>query len=316
MDALIVMLKNVIVFVLLAVPGLVLVKTKTLKSEQSAILSKTLLYVGLPFLILDSMLDISFTTELLKLILVSAAIGLGFSLLCFALSAPFTKGEQDEKTRGIIRFCSIFANNGFLGIPLAKAVFPTQPLVLTGLVIIGVITNALMYTLGVYIISGDKSRMSLKKAFINPVLIAFALGLLLNLLGVKNAVPEISTYAKYLGNIVTPLCMIILGMKMGEVQFKPLFTSKKMYIVALFKLIIVPAFALALAYLSSVIFHLGADVVLAVFIAFGMPTATLSTTFADNFGGDWKNAVNYTLGTTVLSIVTIPIIYTVLLAIL
>ena len=316
MDALIVMLRNVIVFVLLAVPGLILVKTKILKSEQSAVLSKTLLYVGLPFLILDSMLDITFNTELLKLILVSAAIGLGFSLLCFALSGPLTKGEKEVKTRGITRFCAIFANNGFLGIPLAKAVFPTQPLVLTGLVIIGVITNALMYTLGVYIISGDKSRMSVKKALINPVLIAFMLGLLLNLLNVRSIVPEISTYAKYLGNIVTPLCMIILGMKMGEVEFKPLFTSKKMYIVALFKLVIVPAGALVLAYLASVLFDLSSDLVLAVFIAFGMPTATLSTTFADNFGGDWKNAVNFTLGTTVLSIATIPIIYGILLAIL
>ena len=57
MNELIEMLKNVIVFVLLAVPGYVLVKTKLLKQEQSGVLSKLLVYVGMPFLILSSMIE-------------------------------------------------------------------------------------------------------------------------------------------------------------------------------------------------------------------------------------------------------------------
>ena len=51
------------------------------------------------------------------------------------------------------------------------------------------------------------------------------------------------------------------------------------------------------------------DMVLGVLIAFAMPTAGLASTFSDNFGGDTENAVAFTLGTTVLSIVTIPLLY-------
>ena len=51
------------------------------------------------------------------------------------------------------------------------------------------------------------------------------------------------------------------------------------------------------------------DMVLGVLIAFAMPTAGLASTFSDNFGGDTENAVAFTLGTTVLSIITIPLLY-------
>lgn len=51
------------------------------------------------------------------------------------------------------------------------------------------------------------------------------------------------------------------------------------------------------------------SVILGVFVAFAMPTAGLSATFADEYGGDSENAVVFTLGTTVLSVITIPALY-------
>lgn len=57
MDALYLMLKNVLIFVLLAIPGVILVKTKLIKQEQTAVLSNLLMYVGMPFLIFNSTLN-------------------------------------------------------------------------------------------------------------------------------------------------------------------------------------------------------------------------------------------------------------------
>ena len=51
------------------------------------------------------------------------------------------------------------------------------------------------------------------------------------------------------------------------------------------------------------------SIILGVFVAFSMPTAGLAATFADEFGGDTENAVIFTLGTTVLSVITIPTLY-------
>ena len=266
MDALITMLTNVIVFVLLAVPGVVLVKTNTLKTEQSGVLSKVLLYVGMPFLILNSTMGVSFDSEFLKMVLISAAIGVGYTFLCIFLSKPAT--AMETKTQGMMRFCSVFTNNGFLGIPLAAAVFPNRPLVMTCLIIINIITNAVMYTVGEFMISGDKSTVSVKKAVFNPVLIAFVIGLLLNLSGVKAYVPQISTYAGYLGGLVTPLSMLILGMKLGGVKILPMFTSWKTYFVSALKLVVMPAIIVALAFTVRSVFSFGDDLILGVFVSF------------------------------------------------
>lgn len=316
MDALETMLRNVIVFVLLAVPGVILVKTKILKSEQSGALSKVLLYVGMPFLILNGTLNVSFDGELLKVVLLAAAIGIGYTFLWIFLSKPVTGMEKDEKTRGVMRFCAVFSNNGFLGLPLVMAVFPDRPLVLTFVIIVNIVTNAVMYTAGVFMISGDRSTINVKKAALNPVLIAFVIGLACNLLGVKKYVPEVSTYAGYLGGVVTPLSMLILGMKLGDVKISSMFTSWKTYFVSAIKLVVVPALVVGLAFALKGAFAFGEDLILGAFIAFAMPTAALATTFSDSYGGDVESSVSFTLGTTILSVATIPLLYWLLVALL
>ncbi len=313
MNALLIMLRNVILFVALALPGYLLVKTGQLKQEQSGALSKLLMYVGMPFLILSSTINnLAFTKELLITVVVVAVVGVAYTLLMFFASKPLTGTEKDAKTRGMMRFCAVFSNNGFLGIPLAVAVFGAGSHVLTVLIILNIITNILMYTLGIYLVSGDASRISLKKAFFNPVLIAFLIGIVLNLLNIKAYLPEVSTYATHFSNIVTPISMTILGMKMGAVRLSSLFGSWKTYYVSALKLVAFPLLIVGALLAVKAIFPNGmvnADMILGVFIAFAMPTAGLASTFADGFDGDTANAVSLTLGTTLLSIITLPILY-------
>ena len=310
-DALIIMLKNVIVFVALAIPGYLLIKTKLLKKEQSGALSMLLMYIGMPFLIFSSTINnITINTELLATIGIVLGIGVVYTFVMFFVSKPLTKMEREEKTQGMMRFSSVFSNNGFLGIPLAMAVFGAGSMALMVVIILNIVTNVLMYTLGIYLISGDKKAISLKKAFLNPVLIAFLVGIIANLLNVKGYVPEVATYSTHFSNLVTPISMTILGMKMGGVKFLELFKSWKTYYVSALKLVVFPMIIVAIVFvLNQVTAIIAPDMVLGVLIAFAMPTAGLASTFSDNFGGDTENAVAFTLGTTVLSIVTIPLMY-------
>jgi predicted permease len=310
-DALIIMLKNVIVFVALAIPGYLLIKTKLLKKEQSGALSMLLMYVGMPFLIFSSTINnITINTELLATIGIVLGIGVVYTFAMFFVSKPLTKMEREQKTQGMMRFSSVFSNNGFLGIPLAMAVFGAGSMALMVVIILNIVTNVLMYTLGIYLISGDRKAISLKKAFLNPVLIAFVIGIIANLLNVKGYVPEVATYSTHFSNLVTPISMTILGMKMGGVKFLELFKSWKTYYVSALKLVVFPMIIVAIvSVLNQVTAIITPDMVLGVLIAFAMPTAGLASTFSDNFGGDTENAVAFTLGTTVLSIVTIPLLY-------
>jgi len=315
MEALLSMLKSVILFVALAVPGYLLVKSGRLNAAQSGVLSKLLMYIGLPFLILSGTINnISFDKELIITIVTVAVIGIAFTFAMFFASAPASAMEKNKKTNGMMRFAMTFSNNGFLGIPLAAAVFGSDSPIMTLLVILNIITNMLMYTLGVYLVSGDKSKISFKKAVFNPVLIAFVIGIVLNLLNVNEIVPEVSTFSAHFSGIVTPLSMTVLGMKMAEIRFTALFGSWRMYYVCFIKLIVFPCVvsALLLAVRYFGVGFIDNSIILAFFIAFSMPTAGLASTFADGFGGDTENAVTMTLGTTAVSIATIPILYWVL----
>lgn len=318
MSAFIPMLKNVVLFVLLAVPGYILVKSKLLKQEQSGVLSKILMYVGMPFLILSGTLGISFDKETVTGMMVSAILGVVFTLVFFFLSLPLSKvkpvessGELwNKKRQGIIRFSQIFANNGFLGLPLAAAVFGSTSTVFTYLVVLNIINNVFIYSLGTYLISGDKKTISLKSTLLNPVLLSFVIGVILNLIDLPEVVPEIVTFSDHFKNLVTPISMLILGMKLAGIKLSSMFKSRGLYYVSFIKLILFPTIAVAITYLFTMIVTTDSvNLIIAIFVAFSMPVAGLATAFADRYDGDTENAVIYTLGTTILSIITIPLLY-------
>lgn len=313
MSTLILMLKNVLIFVLLAVPGYLLVKGKRLKPAESGTLSKLLTNVGMPGLILSSTLKLEFTGEFSRSLIVAGIIGVAFTIAMFFLSALFVRGESDPKRRGMMRFCMVFANNGFIGIPLARAVFGEASPVTAYVIILNIITNVIMFSLGVYLVSGDRNAVNLRKAILNPVLLAFIAGVVLNLAGVPAALPEVQTYATHFSGIVTPLSMLVLGMKLADVPLPRLLTSRRMYFVSAVRLCIFPLLAAALTLLLSALpLPVSADTVIAMFIALAMPTAGLASAFADQHKGDAESAVIFTLGTTVLSIATIPLLYSLL----
>ena len=312
MEEFMIMLRNVLIFVALAIPGFLLVKGKLLQPAQSGVLSKLLMYLGLPFMIFSGVVkNLTFDGSSLLMLAVVAVIGLAVVLGMFFVSTPLVKMEKNTKTAGMMRFCSVFANNGFLGIPLAVAVFGGDSPVFTVLIVLNIFNNVLMYTLGAYLTTGDKKNISFKKAFINPVMIAFVLGCVCNLLGVVKYVPEVKTFSDHFSGIVTPISMTVIGMKLGAISFKTLFSSQKLYYVSFVKLILFPV-AVTAAIFALKLLPLSLDwtsIILGVFVAFSMPTAGLAATFADEFGGDTENAVIFTLGSTVLSVLTIPTLY-------
>lgn len=305
METLLIMLKNVIIFVLLAIPGYLLVKGKLLGPKESGTLSKLLTNIGMPFLILSSTLKLEFSGEFTKSLIVVAVLGLLFLVGTFLLSALFVFRDNEEKRKGMVRFCMVFSNNGFIGIPLARAVFGEASPVMAYLIVLNILMNVVMFTLGVYLISGDKSAINVKKAVLTPVFLAFVIGIALNLLGVPAAVPELQTYSTHFSGIVTPLSMLVLGMKLTQVPMKKLFVSWRMYYTSAVRLVLFPIIPLVL----GMLLRLPTDAVIGLFIGFAMPTAGLASAFSDQYDGDAENAVILTLGTTIVSVITIPVLY-------
>ncbi len=306
------MLKKVIMFVLLAIPGYLLVKTKRLKSSDSHSISTILLYVGLPFMILVSTLGLKLSTQTIIDISLITIIFILSIIVLVLLSKIFSKYEPLADQRRMARFCMIFPNNGFIGIPLAAALFPEGHALYAVVAysgVLNVLTNVTWPTYGSYMLTGDKKHISAKGLLTNFVLIAFILGIILNLLGVKSLVPEVLEYSNHFKGIVVALSMTILGMKFADMQMSKLFTNKKVYYLSIVRLIISPILIVGVLLLIRPFAYISAEVVIATYIAFSMPTAAMAPTIADKFNIDSEDSVLYTLGSTIFSVITIPVLY-------
>ena len=312
MQEFLIMLRNVIMFVLLAIPGYLLVKTKRVKSSDSGVLTTILLYLGLPFMILVNTLNITITTETIRGILLTALIFIFGEIVLILLSKIFSKFEPLDDQRRMARFCMIIPNNGLIGLPLALALFEstTLSIVIVYVAVANVLTNVLWPTYGNYLLSGDKKHISAKGLLTNFVLIAFILGVILNLLGFSGEVKDIVVdYSNHLKGVVVALSMTILGMKFADAKITKLFTSLKVYYVSFVRLLLSPILVIGALLLIRLLVPIANEVIIAAYITFSMPAAPIAAMLSDKFGMDSENAVLYTSGSTLFSVITIPLLY-------
>lgn len=308
MDAFIIMFKNILVFLALMIPGYLLVKLKVIKSTESSPLSKLLVNFGMPALVFVSTANMDLSgSNSLNLILV-ALFSLVYYFVIYFVSNPIAKRFGTDSEQKSAKYCLMFQNAGFLGIPLVQAVFGPS-LVLDTVVIINIVNCILTNTMGVYIFSRDKNTINFKKLLLNPAIIGFVLGIIVNLTNLFNYVPEISLFATHLSGIVTPIAMIIVGIKFTEVSIKSIFTGIKTYVVMFIKLIVHPLLIFTMLFVASRFIDIPSYIIVGAVISFAMPTSSSATTYADNFKGDTDGAVKYTLSSTVISAITISLIY-------
>ena len=308
-----IMLKNVLIFIALAVPSYVLTKKKILKGEDCTALSQLLLYVAVPFLVFCSVLDITLTGKTaLEFLLVGVLTASGQILCC--LLTKFLPGMRNhDQEENVMRFSMVFGNNGFLGLPLISALFAeTMPLTVAYFVIISIVTNLLILAAGDRMIAGKKANFSPKALLSNSILIAFVLGIAANLLQLGQKFPEMVTYATYMKNMVTPVSMCVIGIKFGQMQVGQLFCDKRLYCVSFVRLVLFPALVAAVLLLAGLFLTIPEPLILALFIGFAMPTATITTSLAVKYNVPGNGATIYVLGTTLFSVVSLPVMYSLL----
>ena len=86
------------------------------------------------------------------------------------------------------------------------------------MVVANVVCCVALNTIGVYLFTGDKKVISLKKILLNPAFLAFVFGIVVNLMGINATVPEVKLIANHLKGMVTPISMMIVGVKFAYVK--------------------------------------------------------------------------------------------------
>lgn len=296
---------NVLLTLLYIIPGFICCKTKIAKAEHLSTLSAILVYVCSPCMVVASFMETERSWRMIGQILLFFAVSLAIqTVLTFLLYGIFKKKFDDVKYR-MLTVSFGLGNAGFFGIPIIKALLPGHPEVACFACVYIVGMNMLTFTIGAYCLTGDKKRMTMKKAFLNPPFISLVVALVLYGLNVQSVMPTLLSDALILLNkTTTPLCMIILGIRLASVSFKKLFSRAYVYIICACKLLVFPFVCLAIVY------FLPLDPVFkaAMFILGGTPCAAVMLNIAEMYDGETELAANCVLLSTLLCVFTIPIL--------
>ena len=206
-----------------------------------------------------------------------------------------------EKNTPILRFACIFSNVAYMGFPLIQALFGAEGLLYASAYV--TVFNILLWTVGYAMVSGKvRPGEVLHSILTTPVLWSVLLGLTLYLCRVN--VPElIRQPLQLVGNMNTPLSMIITGMLIAGSRPEKLLGNREIYRIILIRMLFIPLVSFLLFRLLSVQ-GMVAEVVL---LLEACPCAAITSVFAVQFGYDEDLAAGSVVITTFISIVVLPL---------
>ncbi len=294
-------------FIMLA--GFVGNKAGVIDGESNKRFSALVVNITAPALILASSADENLSGSKSAAVLVLA---LSFGIYLFLILFSYITGylfRKEPQGSGFFRFMTIFGNNAFMGIPIVDAVFGT----VFYAAIFNLPNNLLVYSLGTHLLSqksGAKNKFQWKRV-LNPGTISAFVALVMFLVDLRFPKPVLNTLHT-LGNVTTPLSMIVIGSTLAGATLKSTFCNWKIYFFGVLKLLIVPICVFGLGQ-----FFIKDTLILGVLtVVTAMPCAAVSTMLCQECDQDSETAAKYVLVTTLMSVITIPILAFVLSKIL
>lgn len=281
--------------------GLVMARKGWLEKEGQATLSQLITQFALPCAVFNSF-QIAYSAAVLQLILRSLGLALVFFTVLYGLSIVFARVFRiADSIRSSWIGCSTFSSVLFIGIPIVDALFGELGLVI--LISFNTIGNLFLFGFGESIFAG-KMLVSLRKILTTPAIIAAVAGFLFFLF--QFTIPEvIHTPMQAIAGFTTPLAMMINGALLSRTLSPKLFANRNTLQFCLVRLLIIPAiliFFFKLFVNDPLLLQI-------VCLISCMPSGAVNSVFAEKYSGQGKTASEMIIVSTLLSIVTIPLMF-------
>jgi len=292
---------QIIQLIVMMAVGFIGFKAKIITKEGNKLLSKMILYIFTPVV-----LFVSYQKPFSMQLLSDLGICFLLSILIFVVSfifAYFTVVRKKRKNFEIEEIEIVFSNCGFVGIPLAAALFGDYGILYVTAFI--TVFNLVLWTYGISIFSGKFSKKQFFKAFVNPCLIAVFLGFLFFIFQIK--LPNLLLAPlQSVSNAYVPLAMIIIGCSLAQASFVDLFKNKRVFLISFYRLIAIPIIYIIVCIpLRSLV---NEDILLVMYIAALCPAAATGPMFSEIYDKDTVYASSIVCLTTIFSAITIPAI--------
>ena len=281
--------------------GFIIVKAKLLKAEDSKILSVIVLYLIIPCVIINAF-QVDYTPQTVKGLLIALAGSVMTQIILLIVVSILGRVFHLNE----VEVASIYySNSGNLIVPIVTFILGKE-WVLYGCVFMSV-QLVFIWTHCKKIISRE-STYDWRKIVLNINMISIAIGIVLFLTRIH--LPAIiNNTLSAVGSMIGPASMIVTGMLFAGMDFKQIFANKRVYFVSFFRLIIVPVIALFLIKCSqlSTFSSNGNKLMLIVFLAIITPSASTVTQMCQVYENDSQYASAINVVTTLLAIVTMPL---------
>lgn len=286
---------------LVLLAGFVVVKVGLLSSREARALSLITLYLICPCPLITAC-EVDLTPELagnLALVYVMALVG---NFLMYGMGTLFAHVTGASVTE---RASVTYSNSGNLIIPVVTSVLgPSYVVYATGYMSI---QTVMFWTLLKKMYTGE-ARVSVREVLTNVNIIALFVGLFLMFTGLRLP-PLVDAAVASLGDMIGPASMLIVGMTLADMDFHTLFERRRVWLVVLAKMIVIPFTIIGAFKLLGLGSLFGANerVLLMPMLAIMAPTATTVTQFAQMYQQEPEYASAINVLTTLSCIITMPL---------
>lgn len=295
METSLILLQQVLIMFLLAAIGFIAFRAGKISNEGSKTIGNLLIYISLPAVIVKGFM-VERTEERMVGLLVSMAVAAVTLGICVLVSRLCFRKDP------IASFGAAFSNPGFFGIPLITAILDDGAVFYIAPFI--AFLNLLQWSYGVSLLTGKKTGLKIKTVLTAPFMIAIAVGLILFFSQLQ--LPALFTKTlDFCAGLNTPLAMFAVGVYLAQCRFGKMLKKGKLYAISAVRLLLIPLIVLALL---TVIPGINNDIRYAVLIAAACPVGSNLAVYAQLHNKDYTYAVETVAVSTLLCIVTIPLL--------
>ncbi|MCF0237241.1 MAG: AEC family transporter [Sphaerochaetaceae bacterium] len=301
-----------ITLLLIISTGFVCSKLKIIDESGKSFLSKFILYILQPFIIVHSIYSPVYTTERLMMALTVLLISFVTHILLIGLGFIFFGGFKKIEDKKVAIFLTAFGNVGFFGYPVLDIILPDLGRFLGAFFVIGF--NLSMWSLGIMVYSYKRPdiKVDIKKVFLNPGSIPCYIGLFLYLLkGLLQSInpsfvfpPCFVDFTKFIADCAIPTSFIIVGCTLASSNFKELLSDIKVYYQAFIKLIVIPF----IVFFIMKALKFNKTYILLITTLAASPAASIGVAVSNVYNMNPKLAAKIVSFTTILVMITLPFI--------
>ncbi len=266
-------------------------------------LSKLVLYIAQPVLIVASMIKMEATAENTKDVVQVLIISFCAHLFCALVGFFSMMVIKEENARKLSENSILFANIMFLGLPIYEVLYGDRGVLLASF--FSIFFHLFAWTYGLIVLGRgrDDIKINVKKVLLNFGTVPCAIGVGLYFLSLDIPTGVVKAL-NYIGGLCTPVSLLVLGGVLATVPLKKLFNDWRIYYTCFVKLILVP---IAVFLIAKYVVGLSSDMCMFTMLVVALPTASIVNMFAEVYDVDPGYAARSVGMTTILSVGTLPL---------